>query len=228
MANDLLSAIEQLLVALETHFSSRGNPQRAPAFAYPVDKAKMLRDEVRDRRFADAERDDVRLMSALLADNPHPLLAEAIREIPALAETAVLLRNVRATLQGKAATSPTTVHVRFLFDKLLARPWFKGTPLLTSSYTRWQYRFYPVSAEDRIALHDAASRSLATSIGAALKTNQQRALDIIAASGPITGRSLARKLGIAHSTLLKHILPDLESHGVRNNKDRKGYFIQKK
>jgi hypothetical protein len=60
-----------------------------------------------------------------------------------------------------------------------------------------------------------------------LTENQRLALKIIRAEGPILGKTLAKLLGIAESTLRRHVIPPLRRLGVKNNRKGDGYVAQK-
>jgi len=72
------------------------------------------------------------------------------------------------------------------------------------------------------------SRTVAGSLddaksGKPLNVNQQKALEIIRESGPISGKVLAKRLTLEESTVRKHIIPTLKERGVRN--DGSGYYV---
>lgn len=233
MAKDLFDAMKQLLPVLREHFRAHGRPPRPSYFSYPVDKDAMLRKErgqyLLDRRFEQAKRDDVRLMAALIGDKPHPLVAEALDNIPELEETAALLKAVSKALQGEAASAATTVHCRFLFDRLLAQPWFTGNPRAWSEPGKmvWGYYFRPIRSKEITGLRQAVRRALASQISNALSAKEQEALSIIRDEGPIAGPALAHRLKIKLPTLMSHYIPKLKKHGVVKAGQGKGYTIKK-
>lgn len=58
-----------------------------------------------------------------------------------------------------------------------------------------------------------------------LTDDQQAALDLIRAEGPIPAKRIASRLSIEESTLRRHVLPALKPLGVQNNRDGNGYFL---
>jgi hypothetical protein len=61
-----------------------------------------------------------------------------------------------------------------------------------------------------------------------LNASQSKAYTIIRDQGPIPGKLLAKQLKVQGDTLRRHILPALQKHGVRNDRNGQGYYLGKK
>jgi hypothetical protein len=76
--------------------------------------------------------------------------------------------------------------------------------------------------EERTSTGSAITEDLS-----ALNIKQRLAYEVIRDHGPIPGKPLATKVKVSGDTLRRHILPALKPHGLRNDRDGRGYYLKK-
>lgn len=223
MSAEVSGAVERLIYLLEKHFSPVGNPPQMPNWSFEVDQRRDDPAGYLGDRGA---------FGSLIEVEPTEAIREAIEKIPPLAEVADALRNLCAMIETNGDRSEWH-HLRDAFLRLTKADWVTNLGNSSSHGDTVVHRFgYVFAVVDRQLLAELrdAARNLALipvsrSTPSGLNATQRAAFEIIRDEGPILGKTLAKRLGIAGDTLRKHVLPALKPHGLTNRRNGRGYAI---
>jgi hypothetical protein len=191
MSRELMGAIEQLVGILRRHFIAVGSPPRLVSWSYIVGDRSLPPKEryavLMDERFDRIREPGFNQLSALIKDVPDPLIAEAIKFIEPLTETAIALKKARIYIE-RERLDPAAAHCCYLFDELLKKRWFKPSSAclrVNVTHIRWGYSFRVFNERFLSDLIEAAHKTVARDISSALSLDreEQDIVDLLASVG---------------------------------------------
>lgn len=182
MSLELLGSVQQLVSVLRRHFKPVGQPPHSPLWSYQVVSRKEPRDKRGDKfaqmhrqQFDECEKPEVFKFSALIRNDKHRLVVEAIKFLAPVADAAAALENAKRWIELERR-DPAAAHCCHLFDELCELSWFKrskGSPQFVAGHSvRWGYRLRSIKDRFLLDLSEAAHHTIASNISTALALDE--------------------------------------------------------
>lgn len=182
MSLELFGSVQQLVSVLRRNFKPVGQPPHSPLWSYQVISRKEPREqrgaklgEMHERQFNDCEKPEVFKFSALIREDKHRLITEALNHIPPLADVAEALLHAKKWIDSERR-DPAAARCCHLFEELCESAWFKqsnGSPQFVAGHSvRWGYRLRHIEDRFLLDLTEAAYQTIDSNINKALSLDE--------------------------------------------------------